>query len=145
MLLGKLLASAALKEDKRVTWLPAYGAEVRGGTAHCMVVISDMDIASPLIEEADTLIAMNAPSLTRFTPLLKKEGLLVLNQSLIADNIKISARQILKAPFTDIAAGLGNIRVANTVALGAYSTRRKDIREKSILEAMEDNAKCAGR
>jgi 2-oxoglutarate ferredoxin oxidoreductase subunit gamma len=66
MLLGKVLAEAAMREKKNVTFLPAYGAEVRGGTAYCMVIISDEEIGSTYIEKADCLIAMNAPSLERF-------------------------------------------------------------------------------
>ena len=75
MLLGKVLATAAMKEGKFVTWLPSYGAEVRGGTAHCMVVISDSEIGSAYVSKADTLIIMNAPSLNRFKDRLKRGGL----------------------------------------------------------------------
>lgn len=82
MLMGKVLASACLKENKHVTWMPSYGAEVRGGTAHCMVVISDEEIGSPYVEKADTLIIMNEPSRQRFKSRTKKAGLLIVNSSL---------------------------------------------------------------
>jgi 2-oxoglutarate ferredoxin oxidoreductase subunit gamma len=83
MLLGRVLAEAAMRENKYVTWLPSYGAEVRGGTAYCMVVISHKEIGSPYIEEADTLIIMNNPSLEKFKDRIKKQGLLILNSSLV--------------------------------------------------------------
>jgi 2-oxoglutarate ferredoxin oxidoreductase subunit gamma len=66
MLMGRMLAEAAMREDKFVTWMPSYGAAVRGGTAYCMVTISDEEISSPYIEKADTLIVMNNPSLKKF-------------------------------------------------------------------------------
>ena len=82
MLVGKVLAEAVMLEDKFVTWLPSYGADVRGGTAHCMVVISDKEIGSPYVAKADTLIIMNAPSLERFKGRIKNNGLRVINSSL---------------------------------------------------------------
>ncbi len=75
MLLGKVLSEAAMRLDKYVTWLPSYGAEVRGGTAHCMVIVSDAEIGSPYVKEADTLIIMNAPSLKKFKNRIKNKGL----------------------------------------------------------------------
>ena len=79
MLLGKILAEAAMREDKFVTWLPSYGAEVRGGTANCSVVISDEEIGSPIIGSADILIVLNEPSLVRFQKRVKNNGLIVVN------------------------------------------------------------------
>ena len=63
MAMGKVIALSAMREGKFVTWLPAYGAEVRGGTSYCMVIISDLPISSPFIEKADTLVILNDPSL----------------------------------------------------------------------------------
>ncbi|MDD4941640.1 MAG: 2-oxoacid:acceptor oxidoreductase family protein, partial [Candidatus Omnitrophica bacterium] len=74
MLLGKVLAEAAMAEGKAVTYLPAYGSEVRGGTANCMLIVSDTEIGSPLVQEADSLIIMNEPSLVRFAGRLSKKG-----------------------------------------------------------------------
>ena len=82
MLLGKILAETAMQENKFVTWLPAYGAEVRGGTSHCMVIISDKEIGSPYVDKADTLIIMNQPSLERFKERRAPQGLLLINSSL---------------------------------------------------------------
>ena len=86
MLLGKILATSIMEENKFVTWLPSYGAEVRGGTAHCLVVVSDEEIGSPYIKEADALIVMNSPSLMKFKGRLKNKGLLIANSSLMSSH-----------------------------------------------------------
>jgi 2-oxoglutarate ferredoxin oxidoreductase subunit gamma len=136
MLLGKILASAAAMENKYVTWMPSYGAEVRGGAAYCMVVVSTQEIGSPYIEEADSMIIMNAPSLKKFASRLKSGGLILINSSLAKD---ISKNNIKKAvyPFTDLAFKLGNIKVANIIALGCFLKIKKLIRPISILSIMK--------
>ncbi len=83
ILAGKLLAQTAMKAGKEVTFMPSYGAEVRGGTANCMVVIADEPIACPVVGRRDSLIVMNTASLNKFAPHLKNGGLLVMNSSLI--------------------------------------------------------------
>jgi 2-oxoglutarate ferredoxin oxidoreductase subunit gamma len=138
MLLGKVLALSAMREDKFVTWLPSYGAEVRGGAAYCMVTISDEEIGSPYIEEADILIAMNQPSLEKFKSRLRNKGLLVVNSSLAEIKIPGSKYFILKQPFSDIAAGLGNLKVANMVALGSYIKRSNVIKLNTVLSTIEE-------
>jgi 2-oxoglutarate ferredoxin oxidoreductase subunit gamma len=135
MLLGKILAEAAMQENKQVTWLPSYGAEVRGGTSYCMVTIADKEIGSPYIDKADTLIIMNKPSLERFKKRLVSGGLLIINSSLVPayshKKIKIHQR-----PFTDSAIKLGNIKVANTVALGGYLARKKVLSLKTVTRVI---------
>lgn len=137
MLLGKILAQAAMHENKHVTWLPSYGAEVRGGTAHCMVVISDEEIGSPYITEADALIVLNEPSLERFKNRLKIRGLLIANSSLMENKATLKGAY---QPFTDIAETLGNVRIANMVALGCFLAHKKIVTPKSIVEAIEEMA-----
>jgi 2-oxoglutarate ferredoxin oxidoreductase subunit gamma len=136
MLLGKVLAEAAMLEGKQVTWFPAYGPEVRGGTSHCMVAISDQEIGSPYLTQADTLIILNQPSLERFKDKLKNNGMLILNSSLAKINA-YKRLEILQFPFTDIAIKAGNIKVANMVALGSYLAAKKMIKIKSVLEAFK--------
>jgi 2-oxoglutarate ferredoxin oxidoreductase subunit gamma len=139
MLLGKVLAAAAMKENQFVTCLPSYGAEVRGGTAHCMVIVSDNEIGSPFIDKADTLIIMNRPSLDKFKNRLKNKGLLIVNSSLANEPDYKNAR-IFKYSFTEIAIRLGNIRVANMVALGSLLAKKKIVNLKSILKVIEEFA-----
>src|SRR3989338_680021 len=111
MLMGKLLSYAGMKRRYNVTWMPSYGAEVRGGTAHCMVVISDKDIPSPILDKPDICIVMNAPSMIKFERSVKKGGLLIINTSLIPDKLRRRDLNVIKLPFTDIAQRLGSIRV----------------------------------
>jgi 2-oxoglutarate ferredoxin oxidoreductase subunit gamma len=139
MLVGKVLAEAAMREGKFVTWLPAYGAEVRGGTANCLVVISDEEIASPLIAQADVLIVLNEPSLVRFQKRVKDQGLLVLNDSLIsaAHDPRLKSA---KHPFSDEALKLGNIKVTNMVALGCFIERTGIVTQKTVESVIKDLA-----
>ena len=139
MLLGKVLAEAVMRQGRQVCWFPAYGPEVRGGTSHCMVTISDKEIGSPYVTKADTLIVLNNPSLERFKSRIKDKGLLVLNSSL-AKNPGSGRIKILDFPFTDIAIGLGNIKVANMVALGCYLGAKKIVKIKEMLEVFRSMA-----
>ncbi len=139
MVLGRVLAEAAMRENKQVSWLPAYGAEVRGGTANCMVVISDQEIGSPYIKKADSLIIMNEPSWERFKNRLNTNGLLLINNSLVKKNIQAKSK-VLQYPFTDIAINLGNPKVANMVALGCFIAKKKIVQVKTVLEAIRGTA-----
>jgi len=135
MLLGKLLSFSALKKKKQVTWMPSYGAEVRGGTAHSMVIISDEPIASPIVINPTTCIVMNRPSFIKFKDRINKGGLFIINSSLIKDKFDKKGVTILKIPATDIASELGNIKAANMVILGAYL-------KKSGLFSLETASSC---
>lgn len=129
MILGKLIAYSAMTQGYNVTWMPSYGAEVRGGTAHCMVTISDEEIASPLLSSCDTAIIMNKPSLDKFLKAVVSESkdkreLVLLNSSLADKDIKKKGLDVIKIPMTELAHELGNVRAANMVALGAYMKRK---------------------
>ena len=136
MVMGKFLSYVALEGDKFTTYLPTYGAEVRGGTAHCMVTISDNEIYSPYIAEADAVIVMNEPSMRKFENRIKKEGLLIINKSLVNAKTKRDDLKIVEVPFTDIAAKLGNIKCANTVALGTYFSISSIASKKDIYSVL---------
>jgi len=139
MLLGKVLAEAVMRQGQQVSWFPAYGPEVRGGTSHCMVTISDQEIGSPYVTKADTLIILNNPSLEKFKDRVKDKGLLILNSSL-AQISAFPRIKVLQFPFTDIAIGLGNIKVANMVALGCYLGAKKTVKIKEVLEVFKSIA-----
>lgn len=141
LLLGKLLAFCAMKENKFNTWMPSYGAEVRGGTAYSMTVISNEPIPSPIVSMADTAIVMNSPSFRKFKDKVKKGGLLIVNSSLVKNIPRIKKIKIIKLPFTDIALNLGNVKVANVVALGAYIKKTKIVSIKTALKAIEESFK----
>src|SRR3989338_259959 len=133
MSMGKLLVEAALLENKQVAWMPSYGAEVRGGTAHSMSVISDEPIASPVILWPDTCFVMNNPSLIKFEGQVKVGGLLIVNSSLAKSEPSRLDVTILKFPFTDLASRLGNARVTNMLALGVYLAKKKTVLLESIV------------
>jgi len=139
MLLGKVLAEAALLEDKFVTWLPAYGPEVRGGAAHCMVTISDTEIGSPYIDKADTLIIMNQMSLNKFKSRINNNGLMIINSSL-AQPDKFSKSKTVLGKFTDTAIELGNIKVANMAALGSYLANKKIVKVEDVARVIKKMA-----
>jgi len=117
---GQLLAYAAVEAGKHVTWIPSYGPEMRGGTAHCTVVVSDAPIGSPLVRHPTSAIALNLPSFEKYEPLIKPGGLLVYNKSLIAATPGRSDIHYVAVPANVIAEELGNVRQANVVLLGAY-------------------------
>jgi 2-oxoglutarate ferredoxin oxidoreductase subunit gamma len=117
--MGSTLASAAMLEGKYVTYLPAYGVEVRGGTANCTVVVSDEEIASPVASDPEFVVAMNQPSFARFQSILQAGGLLCVNSSLVDTASARSDIEILAIPTSELAEGLGTIKVANMVMLGA--------------------------
>jgi 2-oxoglutarate ferredoxin oxidoreductase subunit gamma len=126
MLAGKVLAQTAMKCGKEVTYMQSYSAEVRGGTANCMVVIADEPIACPIVSNPNTLIAMNKASLNKFAPCLKKDGLLIINSSLIKDMPELAGTiETLAVPADNIAIELGSPRSANMAALGAYLQKRQ--------------------
>jgi 2-oxoglutarate ferredoxin oxidoreductase subunit gamma len=125
ILAGKILAQTAMNAKKEVTFMPSYGAEMRGGTANSMVVIANEPIASPLVSNPDSLIAMNKASLNKFAPIIKSGGLLIMNSSLIDSQPDINKSiDILAVPADDIAVELGSKKSANMVVLGAYLQRR---------------------
>ena len=119
LLIGQLIAKAAMLEGREVSWMPSYGPEMRGGEANCAVVVSDEQIGSPLVSEPPVLVAMNKPSLIKFMPQMPCNGTLLYNSSLI-EGVEIRADiRAIAVPCNEIATKLDNDRVANMVMLGA--------------------------
>ncbi|MDD2586273.1 MAG: 2-oxoacid:acceptor oxidoreductase family protein [Syntrophomonadaceae bacterium] len=118
--MGKFLSHAALNTGKNVAWVPSYGAEMRGGTANCLVTIADEEISSPLTENPTMAVIMNRPSLDKFEDKIKKNGTLVVNSSLVNRLPERDDLKILEMPVNEIAEKLGNTRGANMILLGAY-------------------------
>jgi 2-oxoglutarate ferredoxin oxidoreductase subunit gamma len=133
---GVLLATAAMREDKRCTHFPSYGAEMRGGTANCSVIVSTDEIASPIINEPDTVIAMNEPSLDKFEPRLKKGGLLIYNSSLISKKPSRNDIDIVAVPANEIAEKLGTLKCANMVVIGVYVSKANAVSLESIKSSL---------
>jgi 2-oxoglutarate ferredoxin oxidoreductase subunit gamma len=121
MLIGNLLAYAGMEAGLNVTYIPVYGPEMRGGTANCTVVVSEEEIGSPIIKSPVSLIVMNGPSLDKFQPRLQDQGTLILNSSLVDPNLAQKERvRAYAVPANEIADRIGNTKMANMVALGAY-------------------------
>jgi 2-oxoglutarate ferredoxin oxidoreductase subunit gamma len=138
MLMGKLLAEAGMMGGKFVTWMPSYGAEVRGGTAYSMTKISAAEIASPVVVNPDVLVVMNKPSLVKYENLVKPGGLLISNKSLIDEPSKRRDIRVVNIPMTDLASKLGSTRVANMIAVGALVKRSKTISIRNVVAALKE-------
>jgi 2-oxoglutarate ferredoxin oxidoreductase subunit gamma len=137
ILAGKLLAQTAMNSNKEVTFMPSYGAEVRGGTANCMVVISNQPIACPVVGKPDSLIVMNKASLNKFMPRLKENGLLIYNSSLIDIEPDVDETiDVLAIPADNLAVELGSPKSANMVALGAYLKKRGHLAVDAAVRAL---------
>jgi 2-oxoglutarate ferredoxin oxidoreductase subunit gamma len=102
-----------------VTWIPSYGPEMRGGTANCTVVISDEPIGSPLIRNPKVAVVMSPEAMVKYEPLVQRDGLLVVNTTLIREPATRDDLEVIEVPASDLATGLGNVKMANVVMLGA--------------------------
>lgn len=136
MLIGQLLAYGGMIEGKEVTWFPSYGPEMRGGTANCSVVISDQPVGSPIVSEPNGLIAMNGPSLEKFKTVVKPGGVIVYNSSLMDGVVELPGVTLLAVPTNDFAQELGNAKIGNMVALGAFLGLTKVLTLSSIEKAL---------
>lgn len=138
MTLGKFLASATCDStNKNVTFFPSYGAEQRGGTANCYVVISDEMVGAPLGDVMDDLIVMNGPSLNKFLSTLKAGGNLFINSSIVTDKISRDDVKVVKAPVTELALELGNAKVLNVIMLGVYVGYTEVVAPEVVWETIE--------
>lgn len=116
---GQLLAYAAMDEGLHVTWIPSYGPEMRGGTAHCTVIIADDEIGSPLVRYPQAAIVMNLPSLDKYESLIAPGGVLVVNSSMMTRSPTRADIRIIEIPANTIAEELGSAKLANIVLTGA--------------------------
>lgn len=138
VLAGTVLARAAMAENRYVTQMVSYGAEMRGGTANSTVVISDSEIASPVIERPDVAIILNQPALDKFEELIVSGGLAVVNTSLVGREVQREDLEVVKVAATETANRLGNVRVANIVALGAFIGQTGVVKTASVVRAIEE-------
>jgi 2-oxoglutarate ferredoxin oxidoreductase subunit gamma len=145
LLAGKILARAGMNRGLEVTWLPSYGPEMRGGTANCTVVVADSPIGSPVVDNPEALVAMNAPSLDKFEARVAEDGIVVVNSSLIKRPLKRQDVRSILVPVNDIAMELGNPRVINMVALGALVRALGVVSLEDVQAAMEEELRGKGR
>jgi len=136
---GQVLAYAALDAGKHVSWIPSYGPEMRGGTAHCTVIISDEEIGSPIVRNPTVAVALNLPSLNKYENRIQSGGLMVANASLINREVKRADIQAIHIPANKIAEEIGNMRLANMVAIGAMISARPILPLEALKQALEDH------
>jgi 2-oxoglutarate ferredoxin oxidoreductase subunit gamma len=136
MSMGQLLAYAGMKEGKKVSWLPSYGPEQRGGTANVSVVISDDEVGSPVIDKPSSVIALNNPSFEKFEPMIKNGGNLFVNSNLVDLSSEREDISFLSIPATEIAKNLNEERVAGMVILGAFIAKTNILSKDSLLQAL---------
>lgn len=135
---GKLIAYAGMLEGKNVSWLPSYGPEMRGGTANCNVVISDSVIGSPILNEADVLIAMNGPSLEKFEKVVVSGGLIITDKDLVKDGPARKDVDVFEIPATMMASDMGNLTYANIILLGKLIEHTGIVKRESFEAALKE-------
>ena len=136
LLIGKFLAMACMLDGKHVSWLPSYGPEMRGGTANCSVIVSDDPVASPLIDMADCIVAMNRPSLDKFEGKVKPGGVLIINSSIIDRKAERDDIQVVYCDATRLAEEIGNPKGANVAILGALMAKEPVCSVDVMVEAI---------
>jgi 2-oxoisovalerate ferredoxin oxidoreductase beta subunit len=136
LILGEILAEAALSADLEVSWLPSYGPEMRSGTSNCQVRLSSTPIDSPLVTHPNVLLALNEPSLQKFLPTVEKGGWVFYNAEKLPADAARSDVNFVVQPFTALGDRLGDARAGNVVMLGALLETTKLIDEKWIDAAL---------
>lgn len=137
MFLGKVLAYSGMDSDLELMWIPSYGPEMRGGTANCSVILSDGEIHSPVIDEADAAIVMNMPAYEKFAPKIKPGGVLIVNSSLAEVEGHRDDITVVKVPATDLANELGSPKIGNMICLGALLPHLSLVKAEHIEKVMK--------
>lgn len=136
---GQLLTYTGMDEGWHVTWIPSYGPEMRGGTAHCIIILSSDDIGSPIIRRPNLCIVMNPPSMDKYEPLVRPGGLLVANSTLIRSRSDREDIEAVYIPANELAAELGNVKMANVVLLGAMLGMREILPIESVKRTLDEH------
>lgn len=136
---GQVLAYAAMDEGMHVTWIPSYGPEMRGGTANCTVVISDLEIGSPLVSQPTAVIAMNKPSLDKYEDVVKPGGLLIVNETMVDRTVTRSDIRSVMVPANKIAEEIGDKRMTNMVLLGALLGNLNVLPLSAVEKSLKDH------
>jgi len=136
--MGYILAYAAMRDKMNVTYLPSYGAEVRGGTANCTVCVSDEEIASPVASSPDYAVVLNKPSMVKYQKLIKSSGIILINSSLVNGEPDRDDIEVIKIPANKIALELGNERAVNMIMLGAFAAKTGVTSLESLIGGMSE-------
>jgi len=141
LMMGYVFAVSAMRDGKNVTYLPSYGAEVRGGTANCTVAVSDEEIFSPVASSPDYAVIMNRPSLTKYEGTITEGGVIIQNSSLVDRDLTRDDVEVVKVPANDIAKKLGSDRTINMIMLGAFVTKTGLTTLDSIMNGLTEIVK----
>ena len=133
---GKVLAEAGLLEGREVLWIPSYGPEMRGGTASCTVIIADRMIGSPIVDRADHAVVLNPPSMAKYEAIVARDGLLVVNTTLVEAEATRDDIEVLEVPCTAVAKRAGDDKLVSVVALGALVGRRRFVEPETVHRAL---------
>ena len=136
---GQLLAYTGMDNGRHVTWIPSYGPEMRGGTAHCVVIISDEPIGAPIVSRPDIAIVFNQPSFDKYEPLVKAGGLLVVNSSIVESESEREDIDVVYIPANGIAAEFGTSKMMNMVTLGAMVAKRPVLSLEDVAEGLRNH------
>ena len=136
--MGQIIAYSAMKEGKEVSWMPAYGPEMRGGTANCIVIVSPVKVSSPIVTMFDSGIVLNQPSLDKFADNIKAGGLLVCEESAIINPCVRTDIDVLMIPASETANNMGKKQIANMIILGAFLERRPIVSVVNVLQALRE-------
>ncbi len=137
LLAGTVLANAFMIEGKNVTWYPCYGAEMRGGTVNCEIVVSDTEVSSVHKQDTDFALVLNQQSFDKFVQRVKSGGTIVANSTLVAESHPRSDIKYVFAPMTKIANDMGNGKVTNVVSLGVLSSVCKIVSKDFLAKGVE--------
>ena len=135
--MGQIIAYAAMIEDKEVSWMPSYGPEMRGGTANCIAIVSSSRISSPIISKFDTAITLNQPSLDKFEPHVKPNGLIMYEKSTIIRPPVRNDVEIVCIPAIEEAEKMKKKQVANMIMVGALLEKRPIVKLENIISALK--------
>jgi 2-oxoglutarate ferredoxin oxidoreductase subunit gamma len=138
LLLGQLIAYTGMAEDRKVTWIPSYGPEMRGGTANCSVIVSDDEIGAPVVESADAIVVMNQPSFDKFKDVVKPNGILLYNSDLIKFGDVAPGIKVVAVAANTIAAEVGSDKAANMVMLGALVETSGIVGDKTCVDTIKE-------
>ena len=134
---GELLAYAGLTEGREVTWIPSYGPEMRGGTAHCMVIIADAEIGAPLVSHPTAAVVLSTPALERYGPLVQPGGVLIVDGALVTERTGRADIREIVLPAKDIATALGWPQIANVILIGALIAATGVVKLETAEQVLE--------
>ena len=136
--MGMTLAYAGMIEKKEISWMPSYGPEMRGGTANCIVIVSDKQISSPIVTMFDTVITLNQPSMDKFEKAVKPGGTLIYDSTNIIVLPTRTDIDILPIAASEEAAKLKNARIMNMVVLGAFIAHTGVVEIDALMHALKE-------